>query len=494
MKRTHDVLDFLARRRIRNWLRRALSTPSQLIPLLLLSPAIGLALLSAVAVLFIPSFGTEYERRALATFVIVMYVLLPLRGAVPGTAVAIWAREAWLTAFLFYVFILAVGRVFQALFASRVDGLVWARGARVALFSVVALVGTGLAVDGILGHTPFSLVVRVFSSRAVEWAFLPCAITADTFVAPFTPRADSVRAMGVLFVGAMIATGVLLAFGRPACESAIVPTARLHAVWQALRKSDASSIRAAQLMGRSVRGWRGGLPRLGRGAFALAGKSVLYGWRNSPWGVAVVGVIMLTPVAMGPSIMRALEDSDALSAADLRWLPLVLLGLVFAWSQRVRLIAREEFTNLAFLKCLPAPPQAIMAALLCVPTATFSLFMLGLGVGVCVGLPAADPEHGLLGVAVTPALYAALGGVHLCSSLLFPTYDPSLSRTYAADLAMMPVALWVFATVVGGGLVCLSAGLGPIVSAIAATALALAYLIGGLRVAGALFRRFEPGA
>lgn len=562
MTRGLGVLWFLTTSRMRNWLRRSVSTPGRLIPLLLLAPAVGLLALSAVAVLFVPSFGEEWEvgptrlltgyrgeirsgilaililvglgivskalegdllafqqadvdflfpspvsRRALLlvrllsdyalhavlALPLTLYLVLPLRIAIPGRAGPLWAIQVCVGAMALLILLTNLGRVAQALVASRVEGLRWARVVRALILVWVLLVAGGLVVDQLRGVEPLTTPVSILSSRVVALLFAPCALVADLYVSPVTPGPSPWPSLLALVASAIVSGALLLLWGRPACESALTATARRHALWQAVWKADASSIRAAELMGRQVRGWAGGLPPLGGGAGALVAKSVLYGWRNSPWGVVVALLLAVAPLAGGPAAVRALESGELIDESALRWVPLLLLGLVFAWSQRVRLIAREEFARLTYLRSLPLRATAVVGSMLVVPTVTFSAFLALFTLSACTAFRQIDPSEAWLVVAVTPLLFAALGSVHLASALLYPTYDPSFGKGFLADLVFLPVAGLVVSSVAGLGALCLFAGAGPAVAAVVANGTALAWLFLGLRGAATLLDRLEPG-
>lgn len=432
--------------------------------------------------------ATDYLFCAVTTFALVLYVLAPMRIVMPSTASREWALATWIGVMLFYVAATNLGRLVQAgLAASRWSGLGAAKWLRfLGLGLGAALVG-GLLWDRAHGREPLESAVGLLSSELVYWLFLPCGLVADMVVAPISEGAGFGRALGILLATAVASAVLVLVLSRPAFESALAATQRRHAIWQAFRKADASSIRAAQLAGRAVKGNPYGLPRLGAGAWALVSKSLVYGIRSSPWGLAIVALLAAAPLGVVPLA----EDHPRLEGA-LPYTPVLMLALVFAWSQRVRLNVREEFSHLSVLKSLPLSPFAMFLGLLVVPAGGFSLFLLGSGVATAVSTDLVDATQVYSVLSIAPALYLALGSVHICSGLLYPSYDPGLSRGYLADLALTPAAVLVFVLVVGSAAAALGLTGAVWAAALAGNLAGIAATCTGLGVAGFLYDRFEP--
>lgn len=422
-----------------------------------------------------------------------LYLLLPLRISIPSRATALWAVEVAVAVLALVVLLTNLGRIAQAVFAARVEGLRAARVVRgLALAWVLALLGA-LIVDRLHGEAPLATPVSILTSGAARAVFAPCAWIADLYVAPLAEPIPPATPVLWLLAGAVLSGIAVIAVARSACESAISATARRHALWQAIRKSDASSVRAAELMGRQVHGWSRGLPRFGSGAGALVSRAVVYGWRNSPWGVVVAALLAVSPLAFGGVATQVLESSDLIAHDGARYIPLLALCLIFAWSQRMRLAAREEFSRLIYLRSLPIRPGSIVASMLVIPTVTFSLFLAALLASSAFSFPEVEPSEAGLVAVVTPTLFAALGAVHLCSALLYPVYDPSFGKGFLADLALLPVAGLVFGSIVGVGALAYYGGAGAPIAAVLASGLALVWLAAGIQVAGRLFGRMEPG-
>jgi hypothetical protein len=557
VSRTAGVIGFLFRRRAANSIKRLVSQPAQLLPVLIITPGVILGLLVAIGVLLLPSYdaawaeesrqyfrhyadairsgimvlligmalslvhraleedllafrraeldflfpapislrqvlvarlANDYLFCALTTFMVVLYVVAPMRIVIPTAAGPGWALATWLGVMLFYITVMNLGRLVQAALASgRWSGLGAAKWLRLAALALgLALLG-GLIWDRVQGRGPFESAVDLLSSEALYWVLLPCGVVADMFVAPLTGGVNMATSVGLLAGGAALTAVAVLAVSRPAIESSLAATERRHAVWQAFRKADASSIRAAQLAGRRVQGNPYGLPPFARGAWALAAKNLVYGVRNSPWGLVIVAMIAVAPLGVVPLIERQPHISGVLP-----FTPLLMLGLVFAWSQRVRLNVREEFSHLSILKSLPLAPFSILASLLVVPAVGFSLFLAAAGTTIAVSTSLVDAGHIFAVIGITPALYAALGSVHLCSGLVYPSYDPGLSKGYVADLALLPVAGLVLVVVVGaaGAGLALTGSIWPAILAGNVTGLAATAV--GLGIAGFLYDRFEP--
>ncbi len=436
---------------------------------------------------------SDYTVHASVALPLTLYLVLPVRIAIPGHAGPLWALQVCFGSLALFVALTNIGRLAQAVVSSRVEGLRWARFVRAGALILAAGLCAALIADQLRGADPLATPVALLSSRVAALAFAPCALVADLYVAPLGGVSSPGQGFGALLLAAVASGALLLLWGRPACESALNATARRHALWQAVWKADASSIRAAELMGREVRGWSLGLPPLGGGAGALVAKSLLYGWRNSPWGVVVALFLALAPIVAGPAILRALEGSEFFDEASLRWMPACTLALVFAWSQRIRLIAREEFARLTYLRSLPIRSASVVASLLVVPTLAFSAFLAVFTLSLCLAFRTIEPAEAWVVVLVTPLLFGALGSVHLCSALLYPTYDPSFGKGFLSDLALMPAAGLVFGSVVGVSAACLFGGLGTGVAAAAGNAVALGWLAVGVKVAGLLLDRLEPG-
>lgn len=557
MRRTVAVIWFLSVRRSRNWLRRVLRSPEQLVPLLLIVPGMLVALAMAVGVLLVPPYDADYEletrarllehidmvramatallvvsalslihraseediltfrqadvdflfgtpvsRRGLlaarllsdyamcglTTFVIVLYVVAPMRLLAPSVAGPGWALEAWLGTLLFYITLMNVGRLAQAWLVTRQGGgLRLAFVVRVgALLAALAWLGSLIAAN-YAGIAPTTGLVAILSSRVLYWLMLPCGVTADIFVAPITPDVETWPRLAGLIAAAVLSAVPLLLWSRPACESALGATLRRHAVWQAFRKADASSIRAAQLTGRRVRGRSFGILGLGTGAWALVGKTLLYGLRNSPWGLAIVAIIAFAPLGTA----SRLEGTHF--EGLLTWSPVIMLGLLFAWSQRVRLNVREEFSHAATLKALPLSPYATVCSLVVVPAVGFNLFLIT--AGVCLAAASSMVPRALVYVVlgIAPATYVALAMVHVCSGLLYPAYDPGIGRGFLADLAFMPVAALVCGAIVASAAGALALGWGPVAAAVLGNVTALGAFACALGAAGFLYDRFEAG-
>jgi hypothetical protein len=169
-----------------------------------------------------------------------------------------------------------------------------------------------------------------------------------------------------------------------------------------------------------------------------------------------------------------------------------MLALVFAWSQRVRLNVREEFSHLSVLKSLPLSPFSMLLALLVVPAGGFSLFLIVSGSAVAESTSLVNGPQVYSVLSITPALYTALGSVHVCSGLLYPSYDPGLSKGYVADLALTPVAILVFLLVAGSAAGALALTGAVWAAAVAGNLTGIAATCVGLGVAGFLYDRFEP--
>lgn len=431
---------------------------------------------------------TDYLYCALTTFVLVLYVIAPMRIVMPSTADRGWAIATWLGVLFFYVSAMNLGRLVQAaLAAGRWSGLTAAKWLRFVILGFAVALLVGLLRDRMHGREAFESAVDVLSSEALYWVLLPCGLVADMFVAPLGETASFGRPLAILLATALTSGLAVIAFSRPALESALPATQRRHAIWQAFRKADASSIRAAQLAGRPVRGNPYGLPRLGSGAWALAAKSLVYGIRSSPWGLVIVALIAVAPLGVVP-----LMEREPRLAGILPYTPALMLALVFAWSQRVRLNVREEFSHLSILKSLPVSPFAMLLALLVVPASGFSLFLTASGLAMAVSTELINPVYLYTVLCITPALYLALGSVHTCSGLIYSSYEPGLSRGFLADLAMTPVAVLVFTLVVGATIASLALTGAVWGAAIAGNLTALAALSVGLGAAGFLYDRFEP--
>ena len=557
MKRTAAVIGFLFTRRSRNWLRRVLRSPEQLLPLLLIVPGMLLALAMAVGVLLVPPYDADYEMetrtrmlehvdtvRAIATallvvsalslihrafeediltfrqadvdllfatpvsrrcvlaarllsdyatcglttFVIVLYIVAPMRLLAPSVAGPGWALEAWIGTLLFYVTLMNLGRLLQAwLVSRRGGGLRVAFVVRVAALAAAVAWLAGLVAANYAGLAPGTSAVAVLSSSALYWLLLPCGVTADIYVAPISPDVDPLPRLVGLAAAAVLTAVPLLAWSRPTCESALGATVRRHAVWQAFRKADASSIRAAQLTGRRVTGRSFGVLTLGTGAWALVGKTLLYGLRNSPWGLAIVALIAVAPLGAASRLEGTRFEGL------LTWSPVIMLGLLFAWSQRVRLNVREEFSHAATLKALPLSPYATVSSLIVVPTVGFNLFLITAGICLAAASSMVPRELVYVVLGISPATYAALAAVHVCSGLLYPAYDPGIGKGFLADLAFMPVAGLVCGAIVASAAGGLAFGWGPVPAAVLGNLTALGAFACALGAAGFLYDRFEAG-
>ncbi len=432
--------------------------------------------------------ATDYLFCALTTFTLVLYVLAPMRIVMPSTAGRGWALATWLGVMLFYISATNLGRLVQAaLSAGKWSGLAAAKWLRFFALGLSIALLVELLWDRAQGREPFESAIDLLTSRLIYWAFLPCGLVADMFVAPLSESVNLGGSLAILLATAVISGAAVLALTRPAFESALAATQRRHAIWQAFRKADASSIRAAQLAGRTVRGNPYGLPRLGSGSWALVAKSLVYGIRSSPWGLIIVALLAVAPLGVVP----LMEGHERLEGV-MPYMPVLMLALVFAWSQRVRLNVREEFSHLSVLKSLPLSPFSMLLALLVVPAGGFSLFLIVSGSAVAESTSLVNGPQVYSVLSIAPALYTALGSVHVCSGLLYPSYDPGLSKGYVADLALTPVAILVFLLVAGSAAGALALTGAVWAAAVAGNLTGIAATCVGLGVAGFLYDRFEP--
>lgn len=549
-RRTVGVVLFIFACVIKNALRRLLSSPAQLIPALVFLPLFFLGFGMAVAVLLWPShewegllaphadivrssamfllvfavFGLlhkafeedilafhpaevdflfpaplskpllvlaktlkDYAFCALMTFLVVMYLIAPMRVLSPQTAGRAWALSSWGATFFFFVMTLNTGRLIQVLLVSRrTGGLAWAQAIRVLMVVLVAILVVGTILDRQHGRSPFESAVSLLSSRVLYWLFLPCGAVADVLMIPVAPEVSAWPRVVGLAAAALLSALLLRGFVTPLLEASLGATARRSAIWQAFLKGDAGAARAAQLAGRQVRGRSKGLPPIGRGAGALVAKALVVGLRSSPWAMVIVPAVALSPFAIMPAIEgRLTEEAE-------RWLPSLLLYPIFMWSQGARITVRGELAHAAILKSLPISPFAAVAAMLTVPTVSFSAFITVFGVSGWAASSIVDGSLVTLILGVSPTLFAALASVQAVSALIYTGDEVGPGQSIVATLVFIPVSMLLLIGVIFAAYGPYSAGMGLGLAIILGNVTALGALICNLGICGALLHRYEP--
>ncbi|MCL5104907.1 MAG: putative ABC exporter domain-containing protein [Armatimonadetes bacterium] len=333
----------------------------------------------------------------------------------------------------------------------------------------------------------YASILWAADSPVARFIFAPARWCSTLFLAPLLGvDFDDWVHLGMLAVLAAASFVLLLSRRENIYEPSLGVSAKHAARRAAMRTGDYTGVRVDALKEKGAR--RAGgitIPPFGRGAVALVWKSLLLRYRLSRGQILMMVVLPVVIVYVVKQFSATMEEIP-------KFMPAVLLYVVWSMSLIAPVEVRSELKQANILKSMPIPAWKVMLA----QAINSTLYVIGgvflFAVAMWVLMPGTRGE--MLGACVlaVPGLAFANTSMATISALLYADSRDTAQTFLGSAIAMMLMWVVLIPTVV------ISAAMWIVFRASfyhMAIAVSLAnFTIGaaGVSISGLLFRRFDP--